>query len=429
MGEGLGGGGVSKWNTIKYDNLSRPTEQLHYTGRKQTFAYNGLTSTTTDGPKTIKVTVDANGNKRELWDNTEKITHNYYANGNVKETLYGSHKISLQYDGWGRKTYMLDPSVSSKAYTYEYNNFGELVKEVMPTGTTIITYTTNGKVTKKTSVGQNTNSESNYFYNSKGLVTSETGNQNGKVFSYSFGYNTLWQQTYKTEVTPNNLTNTKSFTYDGQGRLLRETTSSYLTSNTAVNNGNVVIEYKYTNGILEQFSDVTVPTSPKVLWKLNTANEKMNVLTASLGNGMNVTNTYDAADYLKTSRHQTSTTTALNLTYDFKADRGTLNSRRNTITGLFDWNETFTYDNFERLLSWTDPTGTASNTYETDGRIKTNNLVGTYNYDPTNRYKKIAADLNGTGETYYRTRGKQTIAYNMFKNPISVEETQLLNLI
>ena len=77
----------------------------------------------------------------------------------------------------------------------------------------------------------------------------------------------------------------------------------------------------------------------------------------------------------------------------------------------------------ERLLSWTDPTGTASNTYETDGRIKTNNLVGTYNYDPTNRYKKIAADLNGTGETYYRTRGKQTIAYNMFKNPISVEET------
>ena len=185
----------------------------------------------------------------------------------------------------------------------------------------------------------------------------------------------------------------------------------------------MVIEYKYTNGILEQFSDVTVPTSPKVLWKLNTANEKMNVLTASLGNGMNVTNTYDAADYLKTSRHQTSTTTALNLTYDFKADRGTLNSRRNTITGLFDWNETFTYDNFERLLSWTDPTGTASNTYETDGRIKTNNLVGTYNYDPTNRYKKIAADLNGTGETYYRTRGKQTIAYNMFKNPISVEET------
>jgi RHS repeat-associated protein len=415
-------GSGTKWNTVTYDYLGRITQQLSYNGRTQSITYSGLNTTTTEGPKTTKITIDANSNKTQLIDNTETLSYTYYASGLLKETIYGNHKITLKYDGWGNKIYMMDPSINNlTAYTYSYNNYGEMLTENTPKGTTTITYSPTGKISKKISAGQNTTLENNYFYNAKGLLTSETGTNNLKAFSYSYIFNSLWQLTSKTEVTPN-LTNLKTFTYDSQGRILQECTNSYLTGITSVNNGNKTIEYGYNsyNGILEQFKDIP---SNVILWKLNTANEKMQILTATLGNGMQITNAYDSYDYIKNINHTVGTNVALNLEYQFKADRGTLNYRKNTISGVLSWNETFTYDSFERLTSWTDPTGTAANTYETDGRIKTNDLVGTYNYDPANRYRKTSADLNDKGNSLYATRSSQTVVYNMFKNPTEVTET------
>ncbi len=202
---------------------------------------------------------------------------------------------------------------------------------------------------------------------------------------------------------------------------MTENTNSYLTSNTSVNNGNNTIEYGYNtyNGLIDQYKD---PSTNTVLWKLNTANEKMQVLTASLGNGMQITNKYDSYGYYETAKHSSSTATALNLEYQFQAVRGLLNYRKNNITGVLSWNESFTYDNQDRLLSWTDPTGTTSNTYETDGRIKTNDLVGAYNYDAGNRYRKKSATLNATGLAFYTNRSLQEVSYDMFKNPITITE-------
>ncbi|MDO5655665.1 MAG: RHS repeat-associated core domain-containing protein [Flavobacteriaceae bacterium] len=48
--------------------------------------------------------------------------------------------ITLQYDEWGRKTSMLDPSVSSTPFTYQYTNFDEIYKEITPSEDYIITY-------------------------------------------------------------------------------------------------------------------------------------------------------------------------------------------------------------------------------------------------------------------------------------------------
>lgn len=411
----------TKWNTVSYDYLGRITQQLSYNGRTQSITYSGLSTTTSDGPKTTKILIDANSNKTQLVDNSEIMNYTYYASGKLKETIYGNHKITLKYDGWGNQNYMFDPSISTLPYTYTYNNYGEMMTEVTPTGTTTISYSPTGKITKKISVGQNTNLENNYIYNNKGLLTSETGTNNGKYFSYSYVFNSLWQLTSKTEVTPNNLTNIKAFTYDNQGRIAQERTQSYLTGTTAVHNGNKTIEYGYNsyNGILEQFKDTP---SNVILWKLNTANEKIQAVTATLGNGMQISNLYDSYDYIKKITHTVGTNIALNLEYQFKADRGTLDFRKNTIASVLSWNETFTYDSFERLTSWTDPTGTSFNTYETDGRIKTNDLVGTYNYDPANRYRKTSVDLNDKGNSSYTNRSPQTVSYNMFKNPIEVIE-------
>jgi RHS repeat-associated protein len=410
-----------KSNTIIYDYLSRPITQLLYTGKQISITYDKLSSTTADGTKTVTTTADANGNKIEQTDNGEKLKYTYYANGNLKETVYGNHTITMQYDGWGRQTYMRDPSVSSTAYTKTYNNFGELLTDVTPTGTTTIAYSPTGKLVKKTATGQNTNQESNYNYDSKGFVTSETGTINGKNFTYTYTYNPYYQILTNTETTPDNLTHKKTFSYDGYGRVLQENTNSYLANNSTVNSGNNTIEYGYNayNGMIDQYKDANTNT---VLWKLNTANEKMQALTASLGNGMQITNKYDSYGYFQTANHATQTTIALNLEYQFNANRGTLNYRKNNIAGVLSWNENFVYDTNDRLTTWTDPTGTTNTSYETDGRIKNNDQVGTYNYETGNRYRKKSATLNATGLAFYNNRSLQTVSYDMFKNPITITE-------
>ncbi|NDP22542.1 MAG: hypothetical protein GZ091_15880 [Paludibacter sp.] len=414
-------GNFSKLNTITYDYLSRPITQLLYTGKQISITYNGLTSTTSDGTKTVTTTADANGNKTEQTDNGETLKYTYYANGNLKETIYGNHKITMQYDGWGRQIYMQDPSVSPTAYTKTYNNFGEILTDVTPTGTTTIDYYPTGKPKKKTQSGQRTNQVSNYVYDSKGFLFSEIGTINGKDFAYYPTYDTYYRTLNNTEVTPDNLTHKKTFTYDSYGRVLTENTNSYLTSNININNGNNTIEYGYNsyNGLIDQYKD---PSTNTVLWKLNTANEKMQALTASLGNGMQITNKYDNVGCFETANHASTATTALNLEYQFNATRGTLNYRKNNIAGVLSWNESFTYDTYDRLTSWTDPTGTTGTTYETDGRIKNNDQVGAYNYETGNRYRKKSATLNATGLSFYTNRSLQEVTYDMFKNPITITE-------
>jgi RHS repeat-associated protein len=411
----------TKWNYARYDYLSRPKETEFYNGRIQSIEYHGLTTTTTDGPKTIDVTYDANGYKRIVNDSGETLNFNYYASGLQKEIVYGNHTVTYNYDGWGRQTYMQDPSVSQTPYTNIYNNFGELLTATTPAGTTITTYSPTGRIEHRASLGQNTNIQSDFTYNAMGLILTQTGTANGKSFSYTNTYNSLLQLMAIKEVTPDNFTHSKSVTYDGQGRLLQEQTRSFMTNNSSVNNGDVAIEYGYNdyNGMLEQYKDVATGT---VLWKLNSANEKLQVLTASLGNGMQITNGYDADYYIKTINHADATNVALNLEYEFVRERGILNWRKNNVAGVLSWNETFSYDEFERLTGWMDPTGSSSNDYASDGRITENNAIGTYNYGGASRYRRTTADLNASGEVLYLTRTPQIILYNMFKNPVSITE-------
>lgn len=408
-------------SVIFYDYLNRPFEQWLNTNKVIKISYNGLSSTTVDDNKTIKTTTDASGNKIEQVTNGETLKYTYYASGNLKETIYGNHKITLKYDGWGRQIYMQDPSVSKTAYTKTYNNFGELLTEVTPTGTITYDYSPTGKLIKKTGTGQNTNQTSDYKYDTKGFIISETGTINGKTFVYNYTYYPNYKIHTITERTPNNFTHRKTFSYDTYGRTLKENTYSYLTNNSSVNNGNNTIEYGYNsyNGMIDQFKDAS---NNAVLWKLNTVNEKMQALTATFGNGMQITNTYDTYGYFDTVKHATTTTTALNAEYKFNAIKGTLEYRKNNIASVLSWNESFTYDTQDRLRSWTDPTGTTGTTYENDGRIKANDLVGTYNYETSNRYRKKSATLSNRGNTFYTNRTPQTVVYDMFKNPITITE-------
>ena len=86
------------------------------------------------------------------------------------------------------------------------------------------------------------------------------------------------------------------------------------------------------------------------------------------------------------------------------------------------WTENFTYDSFERLVTWSNPNGTESNSYEPDGRISENSTVGNYTYDNTSKYKRESIDLNVKGSNYYNQRALQQVKYNSFKKPVHITE-------
>ncbi|NJN35970.1 MAG: hypothetical protein HC794_01615 [Nitrospiraceae bacterium] len=69
----------------------------------------------------------------------------------------------------------------------------------------------------------------------------------------------------------------------------------------------------------------------------------------------------------------------MDLGFTWNTQRGLLNSRRNgAALAPGTWNESFTYDIMDRLLTFNDNNGNKSHAYDARGRITTNSAIGTY---------------------------------------------------
>ncbi|MFB9109351.1 SpvB/TcaC N-terminal domain-containing protein, partial [Flavobacterium gyeonganense] len=410
----------TRWVEYEYDYLMRPTKITQPTGRIQTLSYSGLTTTSVDDGKTTTATVDALGNKTQTTDPGGTITFTYYANGQLKESNYGGHKVNISIDGWGNKTAMTDPNAGT--YTYSYDAFGQLITETTPKGNTTTTYDDFGKVTKRKVSGDGADIETEYAYNSFAQLTGEVSKNSlgGNIDSFAYTYDALHRPETTTESNAA-FTQTKTITYDNYGRPATATNATQeLTSglSESVTTKNVYNTY---NGIMDKLTDA----NDAVLWQLNTANEKMQPLTQTLGNGVAITNAYDVHGYYTSQTHTKNSINIVNNTYSFNAVKGTLNNRQNVALGT---NETFTYDALDRLTHWTNPlTGTVdTNNYDDRGRITNNNKLGTVTYNGnfnTGIYQKKEIELTTEGAAYYNELPKQLVTYNMFKSPISINES------
>ncbi|MFA9189390.1 FG-GAP-like repeat-containing protein [Flavobacterium magnesitis] len=411
----------SKWTEYEYDYLMRPTKVTAPTGRIQTLSYAGLTSTSVDDGKTTTATVDALGNKVQTTDPGGTINFTYYANGQLKESNYDGHKVTITIDGWGNKIAMNDPNAGT--YTYAYDAFGQITNETTPKGTTTNTYDDDGKLTKKITLGDGADFETDYTYNSFGQLTTEISKKSTGVGidSFTYNYDSL-HRISSTNESNARFTQTKTMVYDTYGRIANVTNATQeLTtglSNSVITKNN----YNVYNGIMDKMTDA----NNAVLWQLTGANEKMQSLTEVLGNGITITNAYNADNYFTSQRHTKNSIDVLYNTYSFNVVKGTLNNRQNVVLGT---NETFTYDTLDRLTQWTNPlTNTNdSNTYDAKGRITNNNKLGTVNYNTdvtTGIYRKKSITLTPEGKNYYTNLPKQTVTYTMFKSPIAINESE-----
>jgi len=413
---------ASQWTNYEYDHLLRPIKITNYNGLITTNTYNGLSTITVEKSRSKKITKDAVGNTAQVVDNnTEIINYAYNPNGTLKTTTYGSHVITTGYDVWGRRTSLLDPSVSSTPYTYSFTAFDETKEEKMPEGTTTYKYNAVGKITEKTTTGKS-NISIKYTYDDtkKGLLSREYGTNEGNSFSNDITYDNFYRIAGKNEVTPRFIFG-KQFVYDEFGRIMNSE-SWAMTNNKRVQTVILNHQYNQYNGELNLLLDISKGVG-KVIWRANAKNERGQTLNATLGELITVENTFDSFGNITNIRNKKGTDWLYNVDYEYYFDnqtnRGLLKRRYDS---HFGWEENFTYDNFDRLTSWSSPNGTNYNTYLTDGRIDINNQVGSYSYKPGEKYKKESIFLNSSGINYYNSRTVQQITYDAFKRPLSIYE-------
>jgi YD repeat-containing protein len=119
----------------------------------------------------------------------------------------------------------------------------------------------------------------------------------------------------------------------------------------------------------------------------------------------------------------------MTLTTTFEPKRGNLTSRTNN---LFNWNENFTFDELDRLLTYNNALGQQeTQSYDAKGKI-TQNSVGTYNYTVTGKiYQNNSITLSPSADSYYKNRGAGAnsapklgleVTYNTFKSPVTIRE-------
>lgn len=158
------------WNRIEYDEYSRPIKTTSFTGKIVETSYDGRTVTVTEtnaNKRFKKQTSDPLGNIISSEDKGGIVNFKLNASRQITEAKYGENTVITKYDAWGRKAEFYDPS--NGLYKYEYNAFGQILKEISPKGYKEYTYNNLGQLIKQREVStdntNNTDKTINYSYN------------------------------------------------------------------------------------------------------------------------------------------------------------------------------------------------------------------------------------------------------------------------
>ncbi|MGE8533128.1 MAG: RHS repeat-associated core domain-containing protein [Chryseobacterium sp.] len=419
---------ANMWNTIVYDDTVFPTKvtAASFNGKQMETSISGLTTTVREingYGRTTSKTNDVLGNTVSSTDKGGKIQFSYNAAGEQIKAQYAENMVSTKYDSWGRKSEFNDPS--NGIYKYEYDGLGQPKKTISPKGTKEFNYNNLGQLISQIEIsttdgGQATNKIISYSYDNKGRIISKSGTSKGKAYSSNVTYDPQGRLLSSSESSNGKYFIHKGITYDDKARV-----SSYekqLYSSGILTKVQIENVYSAWNGELYQIKD---KVTGKILWELKETNAKGQVLKTKLG-AADINNTYGTNGFLTNVNHSSAVKPSiLQISYSFDAIKNELKSR--TTGGDFNINESFDYDDNNRLVNWTNPiTGikpTANrNVYDIKGRITQNDQVGTIKFEnATKIYQATGMTLNAAGEQNYNNDLIQSITYNENNDPVFID--------
>ncbi|MDT3738620.1 MAG: polymorphic toxin-type HINT domain-containing protein [Candidatus Kapabacteria bacterium] len=361
-----------------------------------------------------------------------KVKYTYKDNGNVGEIktvgLDNADDLSviIDYDIYGNQIQLID--MDAGIQDYEYNAYGEVIKETHPTGFIDYEYDILGRLVKKktTETPAGTSTETNFAY-------VNSGHGLGQIQSI---------------VTTDNIN--EYYYYDDKGRIIKTVDDvqgkSFEYEYTYQSNG-FPATVKYPSGVTVQniyngygYLQKLLRTdcNPDVsIWELETLDVNENIRKFKLAAGNSTTEyIYDDLDYLtkiKTYKTTQPTNEIQNLEYEYYSEEdesGLLKIRKDVIN---EQSEEFTYDNLQRLLNYTTTnslvqpptTSTTIMSYYKDGSIKSKTGMGNYYYndnhllrneiqEPVHAAKAVVPVLN--------PKLNHTITYTAFNSIKTIEE-------
>ncbi|UYW02002.1 RHS repeat-associated core domain-containing protein [Flavobacterium agricola] len=279
-------------------------------------------------------------------------------------------------------------------------------------------YNESGRLLSKKTTGKS-NLEVFYTYSPalKNLLIKEEGTNEGNSFANTVNYDNYFRISEQTNTTPY-FSFKEIVNYDAIGRV-NNSSSEVIKDGQILQNVTLNHQYNPYNGEVMSVKEVTNGTVGKTIWEVTLKSQRGEALKQKLGEAIFVEHDFDLYGNLINIRNRNETQWLSNKEYQYQVDRGLLIKRKDT---HFGWEENFTYDTFDRLLTWSSPLGTNSNTYISDGRINQNSQVGQYSYNTAAKYKKETIALNENGASYYNNRSTQTVVYDGFKRPLNIKE-------
>ncbi|MDY0931777.1 RHS repeat-associated core domain-containing protein [Chryseobacterium sp. CFBP8996] len=429
----------SQWNVLTYDDTVFPPkvtstalakintldEIISFTGKKIVTTVSGLTTIIKEDNgygRTNSKTTDALGNVLSSNDKGGTIQFTFNAAGEQVKAQYAENIVTTKYDAWGRKSEFNDPS--NGTYKYEYDGFGQPKKIISPKGTKEYTLNHLGQLISQKELsndGVTTNKQISFAYDNKGRVISKSGTSKGKAYSSNVSYDPQGRVLSSSESSNGKYFIQKGITYDDKARVISYEKQLY--SSGAITKVQIENVYSTWNGELYQVRD---KNSGKILWELKETNARGQVSKAKLG-AADANNMYDENGFLTNVNHSSQVKTdILQIHYSFDGIKNELRLR--TTGGDFSINETFDYDDNNRLINWTNPvTGVKVqnaklNVYDAKGRILENDQVGKIKFENSSKiYQPTGMILNAAGEQNYNNDLIQSVVYNENNDPIFID--------
>ena len=390
------------WNTYTFDDYGRKKKFTEASGRTTKWFYSGVSVTEQKDSITITRTTNALGELVSVTDAAGTITYTLRDDGQPSSvTAPGGASTTFNYDNYGRRTKITDPSAGERSTSYLYNSDGSsVVTETNAIGSVATSHDKYGRVTGivRTGIGA---FNTTYTYDTYGRLSSVSStNSTSEEYTYD-AYDRV--STVKETVPDSNWlqktytfgagSNVSSIAYTSQG--------GYITTET----------YSYTNG---HNTSIMLPDGTDVLTLL--AENSLGQPTSATSGNVSRIYSYTPFGFPTGRMLMYNGSTRQYLQTTFEPRTGNLTSRCDASHGTPSTTENFTYDSLGRLTS--DYTGSIS--YDIKGNLTSIASVGTMTY-PDSAHPYRISRLNASS-VFVTMPNSQTVTYTAYDRPAALTE-------
>lgn len=380
-----------------YDDYDRLVSIWDETGKESTLSYSESRVTIVKDGVRRTTDFDVDGNILSVTDTTGTITYRYRSDGQLAYlTAPGNSVTRIEYDVYGNRTSVDDPSTGLRENIFEYYTNGAS-KETVSSDNSLSEYSKD--IFGRISHGMFVSFETNYIYTPDNLLSAEISSNGTATL---FGYDAFDRIVSRTDVAMDGKSLTRQYTYNSEGQVATVQYSAGSTPITTETHG-------YTNG-----TETSITLSDGTLVWMWGQEDDAGRVTSALTGTMARTYAYDAYG-TPLSRTMGE---LMNESYVFDRQTGNLMSRKDHITGV---TETFGYDNLNRLIS---RNGLKLRDYDAAGNTSYVEDVGSFAYTEPGKPDLLTGMVLFDGSSYPGLT--QEISYTAFDRPEIISQGDVL---